>query len=70
MFGLKLADCTDDSMTVRPGNRLSPCGNWQFELMKVRMAELVAGFAAICMEMGEQLPPPDAHKDAHEKVAP
>jgi hypothetical protein len=42
----------DDSMTVGPGNRPSPYGDWQFGLRKIRMAELVRCFAAICMEMG------------------
>jgi hypothetical protein len=46
MFGLEERPiAADDIMTGLSGNRLSPCRYWQFGLIKIRMAELMAAFS-------------------------
>jgi len=43
-------------MTARPGNRASRRKDWQFELMKVRVAELAGCFSAICPKFAALVP--------------
>jgi hypothetical protein len=47
-FGLNWPIAPDDSMTARPGNRASRCKDWQFGLLKIRVAEPAGRFSAIC----------------------
>jgi hypothetical protein len=49
-FGLNWPIAADDIMTARPGNRPSWCGDWQFGLIKIRVAELARDLSAICSE--------------------
>jgi hypothetical protein len=43
-FGLNWPIGIEDTTAERPGNQPSRCGDWQFGLLNVRVAELVARY--------------------------